>query len=192
MPERWNWFSEDSLLCAKTRTCLCGCFGRSVHVSSRMFLVNNSAFCCNFRSLSQHHDDMSSKFGRLVDLCRRIGFVTEKTITDRNVLRRLQDQVERKYCYDYGPYGSQLRRNIIQEWWRSVLLFQDNVVSIKYDGPLLSVTEDGEQKLFCSRQNAVNYVQQYGLRWNKEIGIAQSSELLTAERFSSIFLFRYD
>ena len=32
--------------------------------------------------------------------------------------------------YDYGPYGSELKKNIRDYWWKSMTQLQDNIVSI--------------------------------------------------------------
>ncbi|NBC05201.1 MAG: glycine--tRNA ligase, partial [Bacteroidetes bacterium] len=32
--------------------------------------------------------------------------------------------------YDYGPLGAELKRNIQQEWWKSMTQLHDNIVGL--------------------------------------------------------------
>src|SRR5215469_14390013 len=53
----------------------------------------------------------------LVSLCKRRGFVFQSS----EIYGGLNS------CWDYGPLGSELKRNIRNEWWRSMVSLRDDV-----------------------------------------------------------------
>ena len=56
----------------------------------------------------------------IVSLCKRRGFIFQSS----DIYGGLQG------IYDYGPLGVELKRNIKQEWWRSVVQERDDVVGL--------------------------------------------------------------
>lgn len=57
---------------------------------------------------------------KIVSLCKRRGFVFQSSEIYGGL----------KSCYDYGPLGVELKRNIAAEWWRDVVYERDNVVGM--------------------------------------------------------------
>lgn len=58
--------------------------------------------------------------GKIVSLCKRRGFIFQSS----EIYGGLRS------CYDYGPLGAELKRNIANEWWRNMVYDRDNVVGI--------------------------------------------------------------
>lgn len=61
--------------------------------------------------------DLMSK---LVSLCKRRGFVFQSS----EIYGGLRS------AYDYGPMGAELKRNLMSEWWRSMVHSREDVVGI--------------------------------------------------------------
>src|SRR4051812_39185949 len=56
----------------------------------------------------------------IVSLCKRRGFVFQSSEIYGGL----------KSAYDYGPLGAELKRNIMAEWWRSMVHEREDVVGI--------------------------------------------------------------
>ena len=57
---------------------------------------------------------------KLVSLCQRRGFIFPSS----DIYGGLSS------CWDYGPIGVELKRNIKEAWWRSVVQERDDMVGI--------------------------------------------------------------
>ena len=57
---------------------------------------------------------------KIVSLCKRRGFVFQSS----EIYGGLQSS------YDYGPLGVELKRNIKEEWWRSMVHSREDVVGL--------------------------------------------------------------
>jgi glycyl-tRNA synthetase len=57
---------------------------------------------------------------KIAALCKRRGFVFQSSEIYGGL----------KSCYDYGPLGAELKRNVMSEWWRSLVYERDDVVGI--------------------------------------------------------------
>ncbi len=57
---------------------------------------------------------------KIVSLCKRRGFVFQSSEIYGGL----------KSAYDYGPLGTELKRNIMHEWWRSMVLERQDVVGL--------------------------------------------------------------
>lgn len=57
---------------------------------------------------------------KVISLCKRRGFVFQSSEIYGGL----------KSAYDYGPLGVELKRNIAQEWWRSMVTEREDVVGI--------------------------------------------------------------
>jgi glycyl-tRNA synthetase len=57
---------------------------------------------------------------RIVSLCKRRGFVFQASEIYGGI----------NSCYDYGPLGVELKRNIKEEWWRSMVIGRDDIVGL--------------------------------------------------------------
>lgn len=62
----------------------------------------------------------SDLMGKIVSLCKRRGFIFQSS----EIYGGLRS------CYDYGPLGVELKRNIANEWWRSMVYERDDIVGI--------------------------------------------------------------
>src|SRR3954464_5878981 len=62
-------------------------------------------------------DDVMKK---LVALCKSRGFVFQSSEIYGGL----------KSAYDYGPLGAELKRNIMSEWWRTMVHQRENVVGL--------------------------------------------------------------
>src|ERR1051325_9457420 len=57
---------------------------------------------------------------RIVSLCKRRGFVFQSSEIYGGL----------KSAYDYGPLGVELKRNLMNEWWRNMVHEREDVVGI--------------------------------------------------------------
>ena len=72
---------------------------------------------------------MADLMSKIVSLCKRRGFVFQSSEIYGGL----------KSCYDYGPLGVELKRNIAQEWWRELVYERDDVYGI--DASILMHTD---------------------------------------------------
>ncbi|PHZ11916.1 glycyl-tRNA synthetase [Rhizopus microsporus ATCC 52813] len=63
---------------------------------------------------------MAQKFRALLDLCRRRGFLYQSA----EIYGGLRG------AYDYGPLGVELKKNILNSWWRRHVYCRDDIVGI--------------------------------------------------------------
>jgi glycyl-tRNA synthetase len=63
---------------------------------------------------------MAQRFRSLLDLCRRRGFLYQSA----EIYGGLRG------AYDYGPLGVELKKNILNSWWRNHVYYRDDVVGI--------------------------------------------------------------
>lgn len=61
-----------------------------------------------------------TKLDDIVSLCKRRGFIFQSS----EIYGGLAS------CYDYGPLGSELKRNVRSAWWKSTVQLRDNVVGV--------------------------------------------------------------
>lgn len=57
---------------------------------------------------------------KIVSLCKRRGFVFQSSEIYGGL----------KSCYDYGPLGVELKRNIAAEWWRAMVYKREDIVGL--------------------------------------------------------------
>lgn len=57
---------------------------------------------------------------KIISLCKRRGFVFQSSEIYGGL----------KSCYDYGPLGIELKKNIMNEWWRSMVHTREDVVGL--------------------------------------------------------------
>ncbi len=60
---------------------------------------------------------MSDIMSKIVSLCKRRGFIFQSSEIYGGL----------KSCYDYGPLGTELKKNIADEWWRSMVYEREDV-----------------------------------------------------------------
>ncbi|OBZ84908.1 Glycine--tRNA ligase [Choanephora cucurbitarum] len=63
---------------------------------------------------------MAQQFRTLLDLCRRRGFLYQSA----EIYGGLRG------AYDYGPLGVELKKNILNSWWRRHVYYRDDVVGV--------------------------------------------------------------
>jgi glycyl-tRNA synthetase len=63
---------------------------------------------------------MAQRFRNLLDLCRRRGFLYQSA----EIYGGLRG------AYDYGPLGVELKKNILNSWWRRHVYYRDDVVGL--------------------------------------------------------------
>ncbi|HBR18980.1 MAG: glycine--tRNA ligase [Planctomycetes bacterium GWC2_45_44] len=61
-----------------------------------------------------------TKLDDIVSLCKRRGFIFQSS----EIYGGLAS------CYDYGPLGSELKRNVRNAWWKSVVQMRDDIVGL--------------------------------------------------------------
>jgi len=61
-----------------------------------------------------------TKLEDIVSLCKRRGFIFQSS----EIYGGLAS------CYDYGPLGAELKRNVRQAWWKAVVQMRDDVVGL--------------------------------------------------------------
>jgi len=57
---------------------------------------------------------------KIVSLCKRRGFIFQSSEVYGGL----------KSCYDYGPLGIELKRNIKEEWWKTMVHGRDDIVGL--------------------------------------------------------------
>lgn len=57
---------------------------------------------------------------KIVSLCKRRGFIFQSSEIYGGL----------KSCYDYGPLGVELKKNIAAEWWRSMVYEREDIVGL--------------------------------------------------------------
>ncbi|MFC1502639.1 glycine--tRNA ligase, partial [bacterium] len=57
---------------------------------------------------------------KIVSLCKRRGFLFQSSEIYGGI----------NACYDYGPLGVELKRNVREFWWRSMVYENDNIVGL--------------------------------------------------------------
>ncbi len=63
---------------------------------------------------------MSVTMEKVVSLCKRRGFLFQSSEIYGGI----------NACYDYGPLGVELKRNVREFWWRSMVYENDNIVGL--------------------------------------------------------------
>ena len=62
----------------------------------------------------------NNKMEKVISLCKQRGFVFQSSEIYGGL----------KSAYDYGPLGVELKRNIMNEWWRSMVHQREDVIGI--------------------------------------------------------------
>lgn len=57
---------------------------------------------------------------KMVSLCKRRGYIFQSSEIYGGITS----------CYDYGPLGIELKKNIKEQWWNSMVQFRDDVVGL--------------------------------------------------------------
>lgn len=77
--------------------------------------------------MSNHQQ--SDVMSKIISLCKRRGFIFQSSEIYGGL----------KSCYDYGPLGVELKKNIANAWWRSVVYERDDVYGM--DASILMHTD---------------------------------------------------
>ena len=63
---------------------------------------------------------MSSQFDQIVSLCKRRGFIFQSSEIYGGLAA----------TYDYGPLGVEMKRNVVDRWWREMVYRNENIVGL--------------------------------------------------------------
>ena len=64
--------------------------------------------------------EQDNLMGKIVSLCKRRGFVFQSSEIYGGL----------KSSYDYGPLGTELKRNLANKWWRNMVCERENIYGI--------------------------------------------------------------
>ncbi len=64
--------------------------------------------------------DRAVTMEKIVNLCKRRGFVFQSSEIYGGLIS----------CYDYGPLGVELRRNVKEAWWRDTVTTRPDIVGL--------------------------------------------------------------
>jgi glycyl-tRNA synthetase len=65
-------------------------------------------------------EETNTLMQKIISLCKRRGFVFQSSEIYGGL----------KSCYDYGPLGIELKKNIMNEWWRAMVHQREDVVGL--------------------------------------------------------------
>ncbi len=135
---------------------------------------------------------MSSSVQKLAYHVIKYGFLSHKVCGNVEKLQAVSGQKQSnrskdvsEYNCGYGPYGSLMRKNIIEQWWNSTITLHDRIFPLAMiaDGPSQALTDFHQTNFFhnhlsTSRQRAFDNYENYANSvFDEEIGIAQESVL---------------
>lgn len=63
---------------------------------------------------------IDNKMNKIVSLCKRKGYIFQSS----EIYGGLDS------CYDYGPLGIELKRNVKEFWWKSMVQYRDDIVGL--------------------------------------------------------------
>ena len=65
-------------------------------------------------------NSIDNKMNKIVSLCKRKGYIFQSS----EIYGGLDS------CYDYGPLGIELKRNVKEFWWKSMVQYRDDIVGL--------------------------------------------------------------
>ena len=78
-----------------------------------------------------------TKLDDIVSLCKRRGFIFQSSAIYGGLAS----------CYDYGPLGVELKRNVRAAWWKSVVQMRDGSISCMKTADMVRIGRMGELSL---------------------------------------------
>ena len=57
---------------------------------------------------------------KIVSLCKRRGYIFQSSEIYGGITS----------CYDYGPLGIEMKRNIKNQWWQSMVQYRDDIEGV--------------------------------------------------------------
>lgn len=137
--------------------------------------------------------NQEDQFKKLVSHCKEYGFIYQSS--------EIYDGLSA--VYDYGPYGVQLKNNIKEYWWKSMVQMHDNIVGIDaaifmhpktwkasghvdaFNDPL--VDNKDSKKRYRADVLIENYLDKIEAKINKEVekAAARFGDTFDAEMFKS-------
>ena len=148
------------------------------------------------------YHQMTSRIRKIIEHTTRFGFINESLgarahqkcfVVDSPIQSAGQPSMPQSSTYEYGPFGSQMRKNILDLWWKHSVTLQDNVFPLAVANDSGTFKEDQQEKLHSSIRAAKSYDKFVKYLLNDEIGIAQITVVpaLLSDFPSSSFLIRY-
>ena len=124
---------------------------------------------------------MSLRLSKIVAHTSRFGFIKEITATKgtpaaAELIDTSKDEAPKLgKGYKYGPFGSLLRRSLIEQWWKHSVTLQNDVFALSVVDT--NETDPRSKKVF-PRENALQSFKTFSeVVSKKEIGIAQITNL---------------
>jgi len=124
----------------------------------------------------------TKRFQAIISHCKEYGFIFPGS--------EIYDGLSA--VYDYGQYGSELKKNIKDYWWKSMVQLQDNIVGIdaaifmhpttwKASGHVDNFSDpmiDNKDKIKCSVSGTANWtdIRQFNLMFSTEFGPTAAAE----------------
>lgn len=132
---------------------------------------------------------LSSKIGKLIEHVHRFGFIAEsasfrvdqKGSADCLASCHSSEAIKYAPAQDYGPFGSQMRKNIVDLWWKHSVTLQDRIFP-------LCVTDDNmttfTSQSAISRTRAELSYQSFAKNLScDELGIAQIFAMISGQGY---------
>ena len=146
-----------------------------------MFWFSTLLFETNF-------DCMSARFSKLVSHSKKYGFFTKKTIPKSNLESNLAaaNDVEerssdgpRQFLTEYGPFGSLMRANLLEQWWKNTITLQDRIFPLSVVDALCDSETNSSRNFNLPRLRALQNYRDFtrNTLLDDEIGIAQLTTL---------------
>ena len=129
----------------------------------------------------------SSRVRNIIDHARKFGFLDDSIVT-RGQQRRsvLEDANSSENSLtdpsfsvrDYGPFGSQMRKNLLDLWWKYSVTLQENIFPLcAADSELLASSTNNQLKSPYRDRAVQNYRTFAKHLSSDEVGIAQGTVL---------------
>lgn len=83
-------------------------------------MEGDEKFIVKFYLWGLNTEDMDDQFKQLISHCKEYGFVFSSS--------EIYDGLSA--AYDYGPYGSELKQNLKEYWWRAMTQLNDHIVGL--------------------------------------------------------------
>ena len=148
----------------------------------------------------------SSRVRNIIDHAKKFGFLDDSIVTrGQQKCSALEDAnsspaSENSLTYpavsvhDYGPFGSQMRKNLLDLWWKYSVTLQENIFPLCVADSELSTSSTNNQLRLPYRDRAVQNYRTFAKHLSSdEVGIAQTTVLPASMNTvpGPFFLIRY-
>ena len=131
-----------------------------------------------YDTVSSSYQMASSRIHKIIEHAKKFGFLNSDLKRSVN---------------DYGPFGSQMRKNLLDVWWKYSVTLQDNIFPLYVaDIDRASTIDVNGQSNLPFRNRAENNYESFAKNISSsEIGIAQITSLPAVDNtapYSSLFM----